>query len=206
MECWVHHDVILDDDKAHQSLKEAWEHKDNTDELKIELQSLERQFWLGTEAGRLGCLNFPGETWAGDGSAHEGAMGAGGVCLQRQDKCLVVRVGREEEGVNSLRPELAAVARTLQATPPEIDLLYLCDSDTTLDKVSRWIGSGPRTKLAGDANADIMKSIIECVKERVLRGARTFMVKVKAHRGEPLNERADTQAGSVRQLSPECRQ
>jgi hypothetical protein len=59
----------------------------------------------------------------------------------------------------------AAVARTLQATPPEIDLLYLCDSGTTLDKVSRWIGSGPRTTLAGDANAEIMKTIIECVRE-----------------------------------------
>ena len=77
-------------------------------------------------------------------------MGACSVCLHRQDKCLVVRVGREEEGANSLRPELAAVARTLQATPTEIDLLYFCDSETTLDKVSRWIGSGPRTTLAGE--------------------------------------------------------
>jgi len=49
MECWVHHDTILDDDKAHQSLKEAWEHEDNKDELKIELQGLERQFWLERE-------------------------------------------------------------------------------------------------------------------------------------------------------------
>jgi ribonuclease HI len=129
-------------------------------------------------------------------------MGAGSVCLQRQDKCLVVRVGPEEEGVNSLRPELAAVARTLQATSPEVDLLYLCDSETTLHKASRWIGSGPRTTLAGDANADIMKTIIECVRERVIRGARTFMVKVKAHRGEPLNEWADTQAERARQLPP----
>jgi len=32
-----------------------------------------------------------------------------------------------------------------------------------------------------------MKTIIECVRERVIRGARTFMVKVKAHRGETLN-------------------
>ena len=118
----------------------------------------------------------------------------------------MVRVGREEEGVNSLRPESAASARTLQDTPPEVDLLYLCDSETTLDKVSRWIGSGPRTTLAGDANADIMKTIIECVRERVIRGARTFMVKLKAHRGEPLNERADTQAERARQLPPECRQ
>ena len=54
----MHHDTILDDDKAHQSLKEAWEHEDNKDELKIELQDLERQFWLGTEAGRQGCYNF----------------------------------------------------------------------------------------------------------------------------------------------------
>ena len=146
------------------------------------------------EAGRLGCYNFPGETWAGDGSAHKEEMGAGSVCLQRQDKCLMVRVGREEEGVNRLLPELAALARTLHGTPPEIDLLYLCDSETTLGKVSKWIGSGPRTTLACDANADIMKTIIKCVRERVLRGARTFIVKVKAHRGEPLNERADTQA------------
>jgi hypothetical protein len=72
--------------------------------------------------------------------------------------------------------------------------------------VSRWIGSGPRTTLDGDANADIMTSIIECVRERVLRGARTFLVKVKAHRGEPLNERADTQAENARQLPSECRQ
>jgi hypothetical protein len=36
-----------------------------------------------------------------------------------------------------------------------------------------------------------MKTIIECIRERVLRGARAFMV--KARRGEPINERADTQ-------------
>ena len=32
------------------------------------------------------------------------------------------------------------------------------------------------------------------------------MVKVKAHRGEPLNEKADTQAENARQLSSECQQ
>jgi hypothetical protein len=55
---------------------------------------------------------------------------------------LVVRVGREEEGVSSLRP----------------------DSEAALSQVSRWIGSGPRTTLADDPNADIMTSIIECVR------------------------------------------
>jgi hypothetical protein len=39
------------------------------------------------------------------------------------------------------------------------------------------------------ANADIMTTFVECVRERVMQGARTFMVKVKAHRGEPLKRR-----------------
>jgi hypothetical protein len=88
-------------------------------------------------------------------------MGAGCVCLQQQGRHLEVKVGREEEGVSSLRPELAALARTLQATSAGTDLLYLCDSETTLTKVSRWIGRGPRTTLVGDATTDIMKTIIE---------------------------------------------
>jgi ribonuclease HI len=115
-------------------------------------------------------------------------------------------VGTEEEGISSLRPELAAIARTLQALPLETDLLYLCDSEAALSRVSRWIGSGPRTTLAGDANADIVASIVERVRARVLQRACTFMVKVKAHRGEPLNEKADTQAESARQLPSEHRQ
>jgi hypothetical protein len=125
----------------------------------------------------MGCYDFPGETWAGDGSAHEGVMGAGSVCFQQPGRTHEVRVGREEEGISSLRPELAG-----------------------------WIWSGSRTTLAGDANADIVASIVERVRARVLQGACTFMVKVKAHRGEPLNEKADTQAESARQLPSEHRQ
>ena len=44
------------------------------------------------------------------------------------------------------------------------------------------------------------------MRARVLKGARTFMVKVKEHRGETLNENADTQAESARQLPSEHRQ
>ena len=57
-----------------------------------------------------GCYDFSGETWTGDGSMHKGVMGAGSICLQRPTCNLVVRVGREEEGVSSLRPESAAMA------------------------------------------------------------------------------------------------
>jgi ribonuclease HI len=197
--------MIFDDEQVAAHLSEAWEHDSGKDELNVVLQGLQ-QHWRGTEAGWLGCYEFAGETWAGDGSVHKCAMGAGSVCLQRPGCSLTVRVGREEEGVSSLRPELAAIARTPQATPVESDLLYLCDSEAALNKMSQWIGSGPRTTLAGDANADIMMTIIECVRARVLRWARTFMIKIKAHRGEPLYEKADTQAENARQLSYESQQ
>ena len=157
MQCWV---SKAEQVEAH--LSEAWEHGSGKDEMNFVHQGLEQYFSRGTEAGWLGCYDFAGETWEGDGSVHKCAMGAGSVCLQRPGCNLTVRVGREEEGVSSLRPELAAIARTLQATPVESDLLYLCDSEAALNKMSRWIGSGPRTTLAGDANADIMMTIIEC--------------------------------------------
>jgi alpha-glucosidase (family GH31 glycosyl hydrolase) len=92
MACWVHQDSILDDDEVIQGQQEAWEQESNKDELTIQLQGLEHHYWLGTEAGRLGCHDFPGETWAGDGSAHKGEMGAGSVCLQQQSPHLEERV------------------------------------------------------------------------------------------------------------------
>jgi len=162
MQCWASKNMIFDDEQVAAHLSEVWEHDSGKDELNVVLQGLEQHFWRGTEAGWLGCYDFAGETWAEDGSVHKCAMGAGSVCLQRPGRSLTVEVGREEERVSSLRSELAAIARTLQATPVESDLLYLCDSEAALNKMSRWIGSGPRTTLAGDANADIMMTIIEC--------------------------------------------
>ena len=99
-------------DKSRQSLKDSWEHESDKDELNINLQGLERDFWLGTEAGRLGCYEFPGEKWEGDGSVSKDGMGAGSVRLQHPKRLLTAKVGRSEEGSNSLRQELAATAST----------------------------------------------------------------------------------------------
>jgi hypothetical protein len=140
VQCWVHQDTLFNDEHVETNMREAWEHEGSKDEMNIVLQGLEQHFWKGTEAGWMRCYDFPGETWAGDGSANKGVMGAGSVCFQRPGRNLVVRVGREEEGASPLIPELAAIARTLQATSVEVDLLYLCDSEATLSKVSRWIG------------------------------------------------------------------
>ena len=114
MHCWVHQDALFNDEQVETNMREAWEHEDSKDEMNIVLQGLEQHFWKGTEAGWMGCYDLPGETWAGDGSANKGVMGAGSVYFQRPGRNLVVRVGREEKGVSSLRPELAAIARTLR--------------------------------------------------------------------------------------------
>ena len=139
MQCWVHQDILLNDEPVETNMREAWEHEDSKDEMNIEIQVLEQHFWRETEAGWMGCYDLLGETWAEDSSAHKGVMGAGSVSFQRPGRNLVVRVCRE---------------------------------------------------------------IMECVRERVLKGARMFVVKVKAHRGEPLNEKADTQTenASIREV------
>ena len=68
--------MILDDEQVAIQLSEAWEHDSGKDELNVVLQGLEQHFWRGTEAGWLGCYDFPGETWAGDGSVYKWVMGA----------------------------------------------------------------------------------------------------------------------------------
>ena len=81
MHCWMHQDALFHDGQE-ANMREAWEHEGEKDELNIVLQGLEQHFWKGTEAGRMGCYDFPGETWAGDGSANKGVMGAGSVRFQ----------------------------------------------------------------------------------------------------------------------------
>ena len=72
----------------------------------------------GTEIGRLGGCGFQGTVTAGDGSNQKGGeMGAGYVDLRKQRKRQQRKVGREEEGSSSNRPELAAFVLALRGTP-----------------------------------------------------------------------------------------
>jgi len=45
--------------------------------------------------------------------------------------------------------------------------------------------------LVGAPDADILAAAIEILRKRIAAGTATFLVKVKAHRGEPANEGAD---------------
>jgi hypothetical protein len=84
-------------------------------------------------------------------------------------------------------------------------MLYLCDNQALLKAVQKWTGDGPKQTMVNAPDADILREIIELLKARVATGAATFLVKVKAHRGEPLNELADTLAEEAREAAKEHR-
>jgi len=96
-----------------------------------------------------------------------------------------------EEGTSSFRAELAALLMLLREAPDEEDVVALLDCKSEITEVGKWIGEGAKATLVGVANADILEKIIEKLRARVQAGAATFLVKVKTHRGEPLNEEAD---------------
>jgi ribonuclease HI len=103
-------------------------------------------------------------------------------------------VGREEEGMSSNRPELVALRECLETHPDNENLLYLTDSEATLQAINKWIGGGAKLSLAKTADADVLKAIIVKLQQRVKARAATLLIKVKAHRGCPLNEEDDIRA------------
>jgi len=167
------------------------------DECQVQLTGIEREYWMGTEIGRLlvGGYGFRGTVTAGDGSNQTGGkMGAGYVNLRKQRKRQQRKVGREEEGSSSNRLKLPAFVLALRGTPVTNPMCYLCDNQALLKAVKRWVGGGIKTTLVGAPDADILLEAIEELPKRTTAGAATFLVKVKAHRGEPANEEADIQA------------
>jgi len=100
-------------------------------------------------------------------------------------------VGHEEEGSSSNQPELAAFFLALCDTPIEEPLLHLCDNQSLLKVVTRWIGEGGKATLVGAPDAEILAAAIKILRKRIAAGTATFLVKVKAHRGEPANEVAN---------------
>jgi ribonuclease HI len=102
-------------------------------------------------------------------------------------------VGREDEGVSSSRPELVALAECLEDHGDDVSLLYLTDSESILQDIHRWIGCGSKLNLS-KSPVHVLKKIIIKLQKRVQAGAATLLVKVKTHRGDPLNEEADIRA------------
>ncbi len=182
------------------------------DRYTIDLTGTEATYWLGTESGLLGAFHFEGACTAGDGSCDVKSLSMGAdFCnlkslewltekpltppwLHEQRSNQSHKVGREEEGMSSNRPELVALRECLEAHPDNENLLYLTDRETTLQVINKWIGGGAKLSLAKTADTDILRVIIVKLQQRVKAKAATLLIKVKAHLGCPLNEEADIRA------------
>jgi len=82
-------------------------------------------------------------------------MGAGYVNLRKQRKKQQRKVGHEEEGSSSNRPELAAFLLALHGTPVTKPMLYLCDNQALPKAVKKLVGEGGKATLVGVPDADI---------------------------------------------------
>jgi hypothetical protein len=92
--------------------------------------------------------------------------------------------------LSSNRPELVALAECPDIHEDHLNLLYLTDSEATLQDIHKWIGCGAKLNLSKSPDADVLKKIIIKLQLRVQAGEATLLIKVKALRGDPLNEEA----------------
>ena len=107
--------------------------------------------------------------------------------MRRKQEKQQCKVGREEEGSSSNQPELAAFQLALRDTLIEEPF----DNQSLLKAVTRWIGEGGKATLVGAPDADILAAAIEILRKRITAGTTTFLVKLKAQRGAPVNEGAN---------------
>jgi hypothetical protein len=84
------------------------------------------------------------------------------------------KVGCEEEGLSSNRPELVALWECLEVHQDHENLLYLTDNDTTLQTTNKWIGGGAKLSLTKTAEADILRFIVIKLQKRVKAKTRPY--------------------------------
>jgi len=180
------------DEDARLRLPGAWENPGRKDECLVGMNDFERDYWMGTEVGQLGGCGFQGEIFGVDGSCKNGKMGSGCCKFQGEEADKCARVGREEEGKSSNRTEFGEVVFTLQSAALSEDVLILCDDAAFLCAIKKWRAQGGKATLATAPHADILQEIVCLRTQRLRAGRATFLLQVESHRGEPINERADT--------------
>jgi ribonuclease HI len=105
------------------------------------LDDLEQAYWMGTEVSLLGGYGFQGVTLGVDGSCKDGQMGSGFCKFKEEGAGKCARVGREEEGMRSNRPELGGIVLALQSAALSEDALLLCDNEAVLCVIKKMGGT-----------------------------------------------------------------
>jgi len=87
---------------------------------------------------------------------------------------ITVKPEVREKSSSSNQPKLAAFLLALCDTLIEEPLLYLCDNQSLLKAVNRWIGEDGQATLVGAPDTDILASAIEILRKRIAAGTATF--------------------------------
>jgi hypothetical protein len=67
--------------------------------------------------------------------------------------------------------------------------------------IKKWVGQGGNVTLATAPDDDILRELVCLLTQRVRAGRATFLIKVKSHCGELINEQADTLVEEGREIS-----
>ena len=124
-----------------------------------------------------------------------------GAANSRRKARANVRELAERRKARAQTGQLGGIVLALQSTALSEDALLLCDNEAVLCVIKKWVGQGGKATLATAPDADILREIVRLLTRRVRAGRATFLIKVKSHRGEPINERADTLAEKGREIS-----
>ena len=166
--------------------------------LRLTVDGVDPSDSFGREAayGPAGiAYRYPGIIVATDGSLKDdGRMGAAFVSMgDRLPARSVTVLGSE----SSTRPELTGIALALEASPSGEDLTILTDSLVAMTTLYSLRRADFPLSLHRNACRQLITHVVKLLNERQAAGVVTRFVKVKSHRGEPLNEAADALASAA---------
>jgi len=105
------------------------------------------------------------------------------------------KVGSKEEGSISNPSRTSGLCLGITRHPCDNPHAFndLCDNQSLLKSVKRWVSEGGKATLVGAPDADILLEAIEELRKRAT--AATFLVTLKMHWREPANEEANIPEG-----------
>ncbi len=162
---------------------------------------------LACPSSREALLGLAGTVYANsgivvttDGSLRrDGSMGA---ALVAKDGSLPARGVAVFGQPSSLRPELIGIALALEDCPGEEDLNILTDSLSSMRLLKSMQRGNFPLSLHRHLVRQLLLHVVRQLNRRAGTGCITRFIKVRAHRGEPLNELADLLAAEAAESDP----
>ena len=144
--------------------------------------------------------HLPGVVAATDGSVRaDGRMGSAAVFLHNRMPILKMAVHGEP---SSTTAELTALTMVTRAAPLDEPLTVLTDSLTSLQNLISMKRSDFCKDLHRHPQIQLINELVRALNQRSRAGASSLFVKIRAHKGEPLNEAADEAADEAAEYDP----